>query len=266
MSGLIVLARCQVAGAEHDAARATLEKVLRVDPDNRIALNLLATDARRHEHWTAAVGYYQRLALADPADESVPEALAQVKAMLDNEPTVDAGDDTHISVEETPTATGPEPDSSDRGSIVPDGEPLATEPAADDVSAGEADMTGGNTQHLATKTLADIYLAQGYRERAVEVLQQILAQNPEREDILATIEQLGTDDAGTAQNSAPAVATAGGADATSADDTESPARTGGTAVDGDDANTAADRETAVRRRRERFEHWLDRVTERNGDS
>jgi tetratricopeptide (TPR) repeat protein len=40
-----------------------------------------------------------------------------------------------------------------------------------------------DARFLATKTLADIYLSQGYRDKALAVLRQILARNPERQDI-----------------------------------------------------------------------------------
>ena len=42
-----------------------------------------------------------------------------------------------------------------------------------------------------TRTLADIYLAQGHRDKALRILYQVLAAHPEREDIVARIARPG---------------------------------------------------------------------------
>lgn len=45
-------------------------------------------------------------------------------------------------------------------------------------------------QSFATKTLAEIYLAQGYRDKALAVLREILARHPERADVREKIAEL----------------------------------------------------------------------------
>jgi hypothetical protein len=79
----------------------------------------------------------------------------------------------------------------------PEAPATAAEPAAVGATA-DADRTEppGRTgpsdalQGLATKTLADIYIAQGYREKARSVLRRILEQQPGRDDVKARLAEL----------------------------------------------------------------------------
>jgi hypothetical protein len=68
-------------------------------------------------------------------------------------------------------------------------------PTAEEASPEE--IAPRPTGSLATKTLAEIYLAQGYRDKALAVLHQILEHHPERQDIrdqIADIERTDTKD------------------------------------------------------------------------
>ena len=58
--------------------------------------------------------------------------------------------------------------------------------AARDLSDGPVDSS------FATMTLVDIYLAQGYRDRALEALQQMASREPNREDIHRRIDELNS--------------------------------------------------------------------------
>jgi hypothetical protein len=65
----------------------------------------------------------------------------------------------------------------------------------DEGAAAEAEQRIGgrvDRESLATKTLADIYLAQGYRDKALHVLHRILERQPDRDDIRAKIVSLET--------------------------------------------------------------------------
>lgn len=81
------------------------------------------------------------------------------------------------------------------GPVEPSAGPV--EPGAGPVEAGAGPAPGPLTddqrrerQSFATKTLAEIYLAQGYRDKALAVLREILARHPERADVREKIAEL----------------------------------------------------------------------------
>jgi tetratricopeptide (TPR) repeat protein len=63
------------------------------------------------------------------------------------------------------------------------------EAAADEIAAA-APVADEVPAMFVTRTLADIYLAQGHRDKALHILRQVLAANPDREDIVARIAEL----------------------------------------------------------------------------
>lgn len=113
--------------------------------------------------------------------------------------------------------------------------------AAQDISAGPMDSS------FATMTLVDIYLAQGYRAKALAALNQMAVLNPERTDVpqrIAEIQAVGPSNPadpgdGTTQPQAPAETSSG----------------------------FGDRHT-VRRSTEKkkFEEWIDRIRQEGGPS
>ncbi|MBK6898064.1 MAG: tetratricopeptide repeat protein [bacterium] len=117
-------------------------------------------------------------------------------------------------------------------------QPPASEPAPEPEPAASAPVAEtGQAPRFLTQTLAEIYLAQGHRQKALAILRRLLTEHPERDDVAREIATLEAVDA-----AAGASAAAGGA---------------GEAA----ARTAAAAETAAAPadpNRARFDAWVDR--------
>jgi len=106
-------------------------------------------------------------------------------------------------------------------------------------------LDAGATPRFLTQTLAEIYLAQGHRQKALAILRRLLAEHPEREDVAREIATLEAVDA-TAETPVDATAAAVQAAARTAAPTAVFAGSPAAATTPQDPNRA------------RFEAWLDR--------
>jgi tetratricopeptide (TPR) repeat protein len=229
VSALVVLGRVHVDREDPDAARAAWQKVMAVDPENLVALRQLAVDASEREAWRPAVRLWERYVRLNPVDEDAEDRLRKARAELEASAPPPAGDSQ--TPEETPPPAPAEP-------------PSGGSPAL---------------RNLATKTLAEIFLAQGYRDKAIAVLEEILEHDPERQDVSVRLEEI-RGERGSAR--------AG----------ERRAGPGELAMDRSDAGGKPDRpadrgEHGARRRtseraaeREQFEDWIARIRQRQEGS
>ncbi len=149
---------------EAAAARTALGEVLETDPDNLLALRLLAADAGDRGRWDEACRYYERLLRLDPESPDVRHGLREARAKRDE----DAADP---AAGKTASGRGP-----------------ASEAAATPVVAPSPSTAPGGFE---TPTLAELYLRQGHVEKARAIVERILAADPERQDarrVLAKVE------------------------------------------------------------------------------
>ena len=214
LSARIVLARVRRDQGRAGEARELAREVLDRDPGHREAPQLLALP----DHAPAAT---VPAGEAAPAPETAAAAPQDV-IFVDAEPgdgTDDAPVFTDTALDEVPWSPPPA---------------SATETA----SAAPAAEAGPAPRFL-TQTLAEIYLAQGHRQKALAILRRLLAEHPERDDVAREIAALEAVDA--------TVDAMAGATVPAGSDT---APGSGGAPDG--AATAADPNRA------RFEAWIDR--------
>jgi tetratricopeptide (TPR) repeat protein len=141
--GLIVLGRTLLEAERDEKAGRVLDRVLQLDPDNVVARGLLAAEAAQCGDWATAAGHLKQLIRLEPDENRWRDELQTAEARL-----------------EPPAPPAP-----------PAETPEERRPVAADVPS------------FATLTMVDIYLAQGYRGRAVNALEQILAREPHREDV-----------------------------------------------------------------------------------
>jgi tetratricopeptide (TPR) repeat protein len=80
VSAHIVLARCLIDQKNDAGASAVFQKVLALDPENVLALKILAEIAERGGRFDQAVEWLGRLLAADPMNGDAAEALARAKA------------------------------------------------------------------------------------------------------------------------------------------------------------------------------------------
>ncbi len=79
VSGHIVLGRCLVDKKDDSGAEGVFQRVLDLDPENILALRVLAEIAERNERFAAAAEWLNRLLLADPMNGEAAEGLSRVR-------------------------------------------------------------------------------------------------------------------------------------------------------------------------------------------
>ncbi len=152
VSALVALGQLRDELADADGARDMLGRALARDPDNLVALRLLAADAEGRGDWVAAVPRLERLSRLEPDDLVIHDRLRDARRHL---------------ADTVPPA------------------PLAA-------PAPESQLAEAAGNGLATLTLADLFLRQGHRDQARRILLQLAAATPGRPDVqerLAALEK-----------------------------------------------------------------------------
>ena len=127
VGALVTLARCLAGVGRTTQAAEVGGRILELDPDNLVALEILGEEEQRRGDLMAAIGHYERLAQLEPADRHWTTELGRLREQR-----------------------------------------LASAAAA----AGDAE--GG----FATLTLVNLYLAQGYRQKAETLLRRLADERP----------------------------------------------------------------------------------------
>ena len=86
VSGHIVHGRCLVDKKDDAGAEAVFRKVLDLDPENILALKVLAEVAERNNHYDHAIEWLNRLLLADPMNGEAAEGLSRVRGKAATQP------------------------------------------------------------------------------------------------------------------------------------------------------------------------------------
>ncbi len=143
-AGLVVLGRLLLDLGRPGDAVAVLDRILAEDPENCSALGMLVEEASLRRDWNGARRHLESLVVLQPEHQIWRDKLQDVR------------DRARLAAAERKDRPAPQPD--------PD--PVVN--------------PGGE---LATLTLVDIYLAQGYTDKALAALQKIAVAAPHREDV-----------------------------------------------------------------------------------
>ncbi len=87
VSGYIVLGRCLIDKKDDGAAENVFRRVLDLDPENILALKVLAEIAERNERFDQAMEWLNRLLLADPMNGEAADGLSRVRGKAAVSPT-----------------------------------------------------------------------------------------------------------------------------------------------------------------------------------
>lgn len=87
VSGHIVHGRCLVDKKDDVGAEAVFRRVLDLDPENILALKVLAEVAERNDRFDQAVEWLNRLLLADPMNGEAADGLSRVRGKAAASPT-----------------------------------------------------------------------------------------------------------------------------------------------------------------------------------
>jgi hypothetical protein len=188
MSGHVVYGQALYDAKRIEEARVVFEKALSLDPDNAIVLRHLGDIARQKGETSEARHWYSRALDADPQDSEVAAYIAELTEP-DTETTPYAG--AAEPVDETPVA---EPvDEMPAAEPVVVAEPVVTEEVV--AESADEDVAWRKTPHheespFVTKTMAELYEKQGYRDAALDVYRQLALHQPDDLEIQGRIEEL----------------------------------------------------------------------------
>jgi tetratricopeptide (TPR) repeat protein len=87
VSGHIVHGRCLVDKKDDAGAEAVFRRVLDLDPENILALKVLAEISERNERFDQAMEWLNRLLMADPMNGEAAEGLSRVRGKAASTPT-----------------------------------------------------------------------------------------------------------------------------------------------------------------------------------
>jgi tetratricopeptide (TPR) repeat protein len=177
-SGHVVHGKCLHDAGRTEDAEAAFRRVLDIDEDNLVALKYLGIIHAERGDAASARRYFEQILVLDPEDRDIRRRLEDV-----DEPPVAAA----------AARRAPEPpprddeDDNDRE--------LFDLPDIEDDFEGPAIVLGdepATSDDIATTTLADIYAAQGYRDRALRIYREVLGREPDNEAVrrkIATLEK-----------------------------------------------------------------------------
>lgn len=140
-----------------DEALGALELVMELDHDNRAGLKGLGQVLNEKGDREGAIGHLTRLAELEPED-------AEARALLET-----------IQAVEPVTVPEPEP---------------PVEVSAEIPEAPEATQAPDVREDIVTRTMGEVYAAQGLFERAIEVFEQLVADAPDDDELAARLEEL----------------------------------------------------------------------------
>jgi predicted Zn-dependent protease len=146
VSALVALAQVLLDLGDDTGAQDVLARVVARDPENLVALRLQAAAAEDDENWLGAIAHLERIVRLETADFEAVARLQTARNRLTNQ------------------------------SLPPEAAPA---PALETAAVVPGDTVGA----VVTLTLADLYLRQGYTDRARELLSQMAANDPGREDV-----------------------------------------------------------------------------------
>lgn len=159
-AAMVVLGRTLLQAGREDHGVKVLQRVLELSPDNFIVLRTLAENFMHRDAFTHALPMLERLVEIEPEEKEWPKQLADVRERL--VPVNDAvqpSEQTSQAKQTEPTTTSENP-------------------------------AGTPGQGLVTMTLVDIMVAQGYMDKALKALGQMLEANPDRRDVSERLAEL----------------------------------------------------------------------------
>lgn len=173
----LVLARVCRDSGRADEARDWLESVLRADPDCPSALMLLSEMLGDK----AGSVHRKRLAAQEPWDEEFRTAVTTA-VIVPKGPTAGAS----LVVESVTIPAGPSPEPR---AVHRDPPPSSFAfPVREEEE--EPEIEENSAPHVATVTLAEIYLQQGLKEQAVQIYRQLLERQPGDDSVRRRLQEI----------------------------------------------------------------------------
>jgi len=160
-SGHVVQGKCHFDLGEVDEAEESFRAVIELDENNLVALKFLGMIQVGRGELERAKDRFKHILALDPDNREITSMLEDVRVA--------------------------------EQSITSSEEPAQTEEEFEGmtISLGDEDIT---SDELATTTLADIYCAQGYTDKAVKIYREVLRNQPDNDEIKRKLRELEGDD------------------------------------------------------------------------
>jgi tetratricopeptide (TPR) repeat protein len=183
-SARVLLARCYIALDNFGSAAGELENVLGADPYNVSALGLLGDEMRNRGRLSEARDHYLKILEIEPDNEEYAYKLELLNTLVEGSPFAP---ETEVAAPEVEAAVAPAPELIE---VPPEPPGVETLEVSTDVDEAELAAVGVEEEEtppeeIATLTLAKIYENQGLFVRAREVIDKVLAREPDNAAALA---------------------------------------------------------------------------------
>ena len=189
VAGHVVMGKCYLAAGQCKEARLEFEKVLQLDADHLAARWHLGHIALQQGRGDLALKHFELARTRDPFGPELSEQIGKLKGE-------EARDETSESKALSAEPDAPGPASEDAGfSQVSDLPPLAEEGIGAHLDALALSRNRGpkpDAPMIATTTLAELYASQGLVQEAIAVLEQMVARDPDNEQVIARLDELQT--------------------------------------------------------------------------
>lgn len=188
-SAHVLLARCYIALDNFGAAAGELESVLGADPYNVSALGLLGDEMRNRGRLGEARDHYLKILEIEPDNEEYAYKLELLNTLTEGSPFAR---EAEVAVEEAEAITPPAPELIEVPPEPPEIEPVEAAPVLDEaeLAAAEPEEAEAPPEEIATLTLAKIYEDQGLFVHAREVIEKVLAREPDNAAARGALEHI----------------------------------------------------------------------------
>jgi tetratricopeptide (TPR) repeat protein len=184
-SARVLLARCYIAMDDFGAAVSELETVLGADPYNVSALGLLGDEMRNRGRLAEARDDYLKILEFEPDNEEFAYKLELLNTLLEGSP-FSRGAEVVEAEAEVAEAPAPEiielPPEPGTFEVAPaEAEPEEVLAVEEELAAAAEEEEEAAPEEIATLTLAKIYEDQGLFVSAREIIDKVLAREPDNE-------------------------------------------------------------------------------------
>lgn len=178
-AALLTLGRALIESGDGEGARSVLQEALKQAPDNILANRFLGQALEAVGELEGAIGQYRATLMMAPGDRELESRLQSVSRQA-------AARAAAARATAVPAHTGPAQAAGATVASAPAGAMARPEPGA------AVGPQSGEAPPFSSSTLAELYLRQGFAERAFEVYRQVVAERPADERARQRLSEIGS--------------------------------------------------------------------------
>lgn len=187
VSGMVALGRAYFEKGMLIEARETLEKVHAIAPDNIIAANILEEIRKQ---WPVVSGQGPEVGEQEEAEVKVEESAEEVTPGFEVEEELEPEVIEAAELEELEEVAEAEEEAATVYGEEITEELWTGETISEEVKVEEKEEEIRPKKEITTSTIADLYIKQGYLDKAIDIYQTLYDANPYNEEIKRKLEEL----------------------------------------------------------------------------